>query len=55
MLQVLPQLAHEVGDDSVERGPLESVSLLHGAQRAEVLAGPRRDVEAELKKWVKFG
>jgi len=41
-------LAHEVGDDAVEAGPLEPVSLLAGAQRAEVLAGPRSDVEAQL-------
>ena len=42
-------LAHEVGDDAVEAGPLEAVSLLSGAQRAEVLASPRHHVEAELK------
>merc|ERR1712037_598884 len=41
-------LAHEVGDDAVEAGPLEPVSLLAGAQRAEVLAGPRSDVETQL-------
>ena len=48
-------LAHEVGDDAVEAGPLEAVSLLSGAQRAEVLASPRHHVEAELKyNWVKY-
>jgi len=41
-------LAHEVGDDAVEAGPLEAISLLSGAQRAEVLARPRHHVEAEL-------
>merc|ERR1719195_2517316 len=41
-------LAHEVGDDAVERRSLEAEALLPGAQRAEVLARPRGHVEAQL-------
>jgi len=32
-------LAHEPGDDSVERRVLEAEALLHGAQSAEILCG----------------
>ena len=42
-------LAHEVGDDTVEGGSLEAVSLLAGAQGAEVLIGLGDDVSSQLK------
>ena len=42
-------LAHEVGDDAVEAGPLEPVSLLAGAQGAEVLRGLGDDVSSQLE------
>ena len=41
-------LAHEVGDDTVEGGSLVAVSLLAGAQGAEVLAGLGDDVASQL-------
>jgi hypothetical protein len=43
-------LAHEVGDDTVEGGALVSVSLLAGAQGAEVLGSLGHYVRAQLKK-----
>ena len=42
-------LAHEVGDDAVEGGTLEAVSLLAGAQGAEVLRGLGDDVSSQLE------
>ena len=42
-------LAHEVGDDTVEGGSLEAVSLLAGAQGAEVLTGLGDNVSSQLK------
>ena len=41
-------LAHEVGDDAVEGGTLEAVSLLAGAQGAEVLGGLGDHVSSQL-------
>ena len=41
-------LAHEVGNDAVEGGALVSVTLLPGAQRAEILAGPRNNIVPQL-------
>ena len=41
-------LAHEVGDDAVEGGALVAVALLPGAQRAEILAGPRNNIVPQL-------
>ena len=41
-------LAHEVGNDPVEGGPLEPKALLTSAQRAEVLAGFGHHVKAKL-------
>merc|ERR550534_335467 len=41
-------LAHEVGDDAVEGGSLVAVSLLAGAQGAEVLGGLGDDVAPQL-------
>jgi len=41
-------LAHEVGDHSVEGGPLEPVPLLAGAQGTEVLRGLGHHVFTEL-------
>lgn len=43
-------LAHEVGDDAVEGGSLVAVSLLAGAQGAEVLGGLGDDVAPQLKR-----
>ena len=43
-------LAHEVGNDPVEGGPLEPKALLTGAQRAKVLAGLRHHVKAKLRE-----
>ena len=42
-------LAHEVGDDAVEGGPLEAVPLLPCAERAEVLAGFGNHVASQLQ------
>merc|ERR1712121_511606 len=41
-------LAHEVGDDPVEAGALESESFLTSAQSTEVLAGLWNHVRSEL-------
>ena len=43
-------LAHEVGNDPVEGGPLEPKALLTSAQRAKVLAGLRYHVKAKLRE-----
>ena len=43
-------LAHEVGDNTVEGGTLETVSLLAGAQGAEVLTGLGNDISSQLKR-----
>ena len=43
-------LAHEVGNDPVEGGPLEPKALLTSAQRAKVLAGLRHHVKAKLRE-----
>ena len=43
-------LAHEVGDDTVEGGSLVAVTLLAGAQGAEVLGGLGDDVAPQLKR-----
>ena len=42
-------LAHEVGDDTVEGGALVAVSLLPGAQGAEVLRGLGDNIAPQLK------
>jgi len=42
-------LAHEVGDDAVEGGPLEPEPLLPGAQGAEVLRGLGNHIRSQLK------
>ena len=43
-------LAHEVGDDAVEGGPLVTEALLPGAEGAEVLGSLGDHVGAELKR-----
>ena len=43
-------LAHEVGDDAVEGGSLETVALLASAQGAEVLRCLGDDVSSQLMK-----
>lgn len=45
----VPALAHEVGDDAVERGGLVAVALLARAEGAEVLSSLGNDVLPELK------
>jgi len=40
-------LAHESRDDPVERGSLESETLLPSAESSEVLSGPRNDIFSE--------
>ena len=42
-------LAHEVGDDPVEAGALETESFLTSAQSTEVLAGLWNHVRSELQ------
>lgn len=42
-------LAHEIVDDTVERGSLVSKSLLSCAQSSEVLSSPWDNISAELK------
>jgi hypothetical protein len=46
--QVHTSLAHELGDNSVERGASITESLLAGAQGTEVLSGFWDDVSAEF-------
>jgi len=41
-------LAHEVGDDTVERAALVAKALLAGAEGTEVLGGLGDDVSTEL-------
>lgn len=45
-------LAHEVRDDAVEDGPLESKALLPGAQGTEVLRRLRNHIVAQLKETI---
>ena len=48
-------LAHEVGDDTVECGSLESESLLSGAESTEVLRSLGDNVRPQLKfKIIRF-
>ena len=42
-------LAHEIVDDTVERGSLVSESLLSCAQGSEVLSGPWDNISTELQ------
>ena len=46
----MSHLAHEVGDDPVEGGALESEALLAGAEGAEVLRGLGHHVSAQLNR-----
>ena len=41
-------LAHEVGNDAVEGGTLEAVSLLAGAQSTKVLGGLWDNISTQL-------
>ena len=44
-------LAHEVGDDPVERRPFETEAFLSSAESAEILRGLGNHVGAELSKY----
>ena len=41
-------LTHEVGDDTMEGGPLVTIPLLSSTQSPEVLAGLGDDVRSQL-------